>query len=167
MVRGPPHPASGHVDSFASLLIRPAAFADSKFLSPFPKRLKSPHPLRRRNLFCGTFSRRRCLRTATSGQLRANCRYALTRSRPLAQPAAGFRLCRTLFAGGLHRSRSVGLTAFASGKSFSAFPKCLKSQASQVSVFEFALIREIRVKGPCGRPPFAEGHQVRAGRVIG
>jgi len=43
VVRGSPHPACGHVDSFASLLIRPAAFADSKFLSPFPKRLKSPH----------------------------------------------------------------------------------------------------------------------------
>jgi hypothetical protein len=42
VVRGSPHPASGHVDSLASLLIRPAAFADSKFLSPFPKRLKSP-----------------------------------------------------------------------------------------------------------------------------
>jgi hypothetical protein len=47
VVRGSPHPASGHVDSFASLLIRPAAFADTKFLSPFPKRLKSPHNINR------------------------------------------------------------------------------------------------------------------------
>jgi plasmid stabilization system protein ParE len=37
------------------------------------------------------------------------------------------------FAGGLHRSRSVGLTAFAVGKSFSPFPKWLKSQAAQVT----------------------------------
>jgi len=45
-----PHPASGHVDSLAALLVRPAAFADSKFLSPLPKRFKSPHPMRRRIL---------------------------------------------------------------------------------------------------------------------
>jgi hypothetical protein len=53
---------------------------------------------------------------------------------------------RKPFAGGLHRSRSVGLTAFAVGKSFSSFPKWLKSQAAQVSAFEFVLIGEIRVK---------------------
>jgi hypothetical protein len=41
-----------------------------------------------------------------------------------------------LFTGGLHRSHSVGLTAFASGKSFLAFPKCLKSQTAQVSPFD-------------------------------
>jgi hypothetical protein len=58
------HPASGHVDSLASLLIRPAAFADSKFLSPFPKRLKSPHPMRE-GIILWDVSQRRCLRTAT------------------------------------------------------------------------------------------------------
>jgi hypothetical protein len=51
---------------------------------------------------------------------------------PAHSALAGFRLRQTPFAGGLLRSRSVGLTAFASGKSFSAFPKCLKSQTAQV-----------------------------------
>ena len=36
-------------------------------------------------------------------------------------------ICQTPFAGGLLHSRSVGLTAYASGKSFSPFPKRLKS----------------------------------------
>jgi hypothetical protein len=53
--RGSPHPACGHVNSLAALLVRPAVFADSKFLSPFPKRLKSPHRMRRRNFFVGCF----------------------------------------------------------------------------------------------------------------
>ncbi len=53
-------------------------------------------------------------------------RIAWTRSRPLARPSRAF-------AGGLHRSCSVGLTAFAAGKSFSPFPKWLKSQAAQVT----------------------------------
>jgi hypothetical protein len=70
-----------------------------------------------------------------------------TRSRPLARPSRAFTFGRMEFpllpiafpasrlvafttskpfAGGLHRSRSVGLTAFAVGKSFSPFPKWLK-----------------------------------------
>jgi len=76
-----------------------------------------------------------------------------TRSRPLARPSQAFTFGRMElpllpiafpasrlvafatskpFAGGLHRSRSVGLTAFAVGKSFSPFPKWLKSQTAQV-----------------------------------
>ena len=45
---------------------------------------------------------------------------------------AGIRLGRIPFAGGLLRSRSVGLAAFAAGKSFSPLPKWLKSQTAQV-----------------------------------
>jgi hypothetical protein len=51
---------------------------------------------------------------------------------PARSALAGLRLCQIPFTGGIHRSRTVGLTAFASGKSFSAFPKCLKSQPVQV-----------------------------------
>ena len=54
----------------------------------------------------------------TARQRRANFRYAWIRSFPLPRPAAGFRLCQTPFA---------------------------VSQTAQVSVFEFALIRAIRV----------------------
>jgi len=53
-----------------------------------------------------------------------------TRSRPLARPSRAFAFSQIPFAGGLHRSRSVGLAAFAVGKSFSPLPKWLKSQAA-------------------------------------
>ena len=58
----------------------------------------------------------------------------------LARPAAGLRLWRIPFAGGLLRSRSVGLAAFACGKSFSPLPKWLKSQAAQVRAVFFGQI---------------------------
>ena len=56
----------------------------------------------------------------------------LTRSRPLARSPGDLWLRHILFAGGLLRSRSVGLTAFAGAKSFSQLPKLLKSQAAQM-----------------------------------
>jgi hypothetical protein len=72
-----------------------------------------------------------------------------TRSRPLARPSRAFTFGRIPFAGGLHRSRSVGLTAFAVGKSFSPFPKWLKSRTAQVNPprGEFVL-HEIEVRRP-------------------
>ena len=56
-----------------------------------------------------------------------------TRLRPLAWSLRAFTFGRIPFADGLHRSRSVGLTAFAIGKSFSPFPQWLKSQTAQVA----------------------------------
>src|SRR5579862_410619 len=56
------------------------------------------------------------------------------------------------FGGGLLHSRSVGLTAFAWGESFSPLPKWLKSQAAQVTLFTLSGIvhrmRECVVQSP-------------------
>jgi hypothetical protein len=61
----------------------------------------SPHPTfshllpsAEKELFCGTFSRRRCLRTATSGQHRANFRYAFSVAE--ARPAISFASIREI-----------------------------------------------------------------------
>jgi hypothetical protein len=69
VVRGSPHPASGHL---------------------LPIRCGE-------GIILWTFSRRRCLRTATGGQHWADFRYALTRSRPLTRPC-GLRFHRIPFA---------------------------------------------------------------------
>src|SRR5258708_2539751 len=55
----------------------------------------------------------------------------MTHSCPLVRPQGPSPL-RIPSAGGLHRSRSVGLSAFAVGKAFSPLPKWLKSQAAEV-----------------------------------
>ena len=58
---------------------------------------------------------------------------------PARSALTGLWLRQIPFAGGLLRFRSVGLSAFAAGKSFSPLPKWLKSQTAQVQSISLAV----------------------------